>query len=110
MISALTRIPVSREVALTGEITLAGDVLPIGGLNEKIVAAQRAGFKIVLIPKENEKDLSELPKGARDGLEIRLVSTMDDVLSSTLKPARKPFQTRERSVSSDMDPGPAVAH
>jgi len=110
VISALTRIPVSREVALTGEITLAGDVLPIGGLNEKIVAAQRAGFKIVLIPKENEKDLSELPKGARDGLEIRLVSTMDDVVSSALQPVRKPFRTRDRSVSNDMDPGPAVAH
>ncbi len=110
LVSALTRIPVSREVALTGEITLAGDVLPIGGLNEKIVAAQRAGFKIVLIPKENEKDLSELPKGARTGLEIRLMSNVDDVLASVLKAPRKSFQSGKSAVAGDMEPGSPVAH
>jgi len=110
VVSALTRTPVSREVALTGEITLAGDVLPVGGLNEKIVAAQRAGFKIVLIPKENEKDLSELPKGAREGLEIRLVSNMDEVLRSTLKAIKRPLRPEMRPVVGDTDPSSPIAH
>ena len=72
---------------MTGEITLLGNVLPIGGLNEKVVAATRAGVKTVIIPKQNEKDLKELPDYVRQGVEFRLVETMDEVLEIALKPA-----------------------
>ncbi len=106
--SALTRVPVSREVALTGEITLGGEVLPIGGLNEKIVAARRAGFKLVLIPRENEKDLADLPKRAREGLDIRLVDTVEDVLSAVLKMPRKSLGLGERMAGDGS--GPAISH
>ena len=69
---------------MTGEITLRGNVLPIGGLNEKLVAAQRAGFRTVIIPKENEKDLAEIPEAVLDVLEIHMVETMDEVLKIAL--------------------------
>jgi len=80
MVSALTGIPVSRSVAMTGELTLRGRVLPVGGLNEKSVAALRAGVKTVIWPKQNEKDLEDLPEEVRQGLKIRLVESMDEVL------------------------------
>jgi len=110
-VSALTKIPISREVALTGEITLGGDILAIGGLNEKIVAAKRAGFRVVLVPRENEKDLKELPKGAREGLEIRLVENMDQVLAAALKAPRKSFRVGDESLEAGKpDAGPPVTH
>jgi ATP-dependent Lon protease len=84
IVSALTGIPVRRDVAMTGEITLRGRVLPIGGLKEKLLAALRGGLKIVLIPKENEKDLAEIPDNVKKGLEIVPVSTVDEVLSRAL--------------------------
>ncbi|HYQ95531.1 MAG TPA: endopeptidase La [Candidatus Eisenbacteria bacterium] len=86
LVSALTGVPTREDVAMTGEITLLGNVLPIGGLNEKVVAAKRAGVKTVIIPKLNEKDLQELPEHVRDELEFRLVETMDEVLEVALKP------------------------
>jgi len=111
LVSALTKIPISREVALTGEITLGGDILAIGGLNEKIVAAKRAGFRVVLVPRENEKDLKELPKGAREGLEIRLVENMDQVLAAALKAPRKSFRVGDESLEAGKpDAGPPVTH
>jgi len=85
MVSALTATPVRRDVAMTGEITLRGKVLPVGGLSEKIVAAQRAGVKMVIVPKKNSKDIKELPERAKHGVEIRLVSSQDEVLSIALK-------------------------
>ncbi len=84
VVSALTRIPVRREVAMTGEITLRGRVLPIGGLKEKALAAHRAFIKKLLIPKENEKDIPDVPKRIRDKLEIVLVDHMDQVLVHSL--------------------------
>jgi len=73
MVSALTQIPVRADVAMTGEITLRGEVLPIGGLKEKLLAAHRGGIKIVLIPEENRKDLAEIPKNILADLDIRPV-------------------------------------
>jgi ATP-dependent Lon protease len=84
IVSALTRKPVFRDVAMTGEITLRGRVLPIGGLKEKILAAHRGGIKKVIIPKENEKDLKDIPKSISKQMAIVLVEHMDEVLSHAL--------------------------
>ncbi|MFN9335627.1 MAG: endopeptidase La [Alphaproteobacteria bacterium] len=88
IVSVLTGIPVRRDVAMTGEITLRGRVLPIGGLKEKLLAAMRAGIKTVFIPKENEKDLADIPESVKKGLEINPVSHVDEVIMRAL--ARKP--------------------
>jgi ATP-dependent Lon protease len=84
IVSLLTNIPVSRKVAMTGEITLRGRVLPIGGLKEKLLAALRAGVTKVLIPKDNEKDLADIPQNVKDGMEIIAVSTAEEVLAHAL--------------------------
>jgi ATP-dependent Lon protease len=84
LISALTRRPVRRDVAMTGEITLRGRVLPIGGLKEKVLAAHRAGMKIFLAPKKNQKDLEEIPRDVQRDLRIVFVEHMDDVLPHAL--------------------------
>ncbi|MEH3047931.1 endopeptidase La [Sphingomonas adhaesiva] len=84
IVSTLTGIPVRKEVAMTGEVTLRGRVLPIGGLKEKLLAALRGGITTVLIPKENEKDLAEIPQNIRDGLRIVPVSHVDEVLALAL--------------------------
>nr|WP_047168206.1 endopeptidase La [Sphingomonas sp. Y57] len=84
IVSTLTGIPVRKEVAMTGEVTLRGRVLPIGGLKEKLLAALRGGITTVLIPKENEKDLVEIPTNIREGLKIIPVSHVDEVLSLAL--------------------------
>jgi ATP-dependent Lon protease len=81
---ALTRIPVKHDVAMTGEITLRGRVLPIGGLKEKVLAAHRAGIKTVCIPEDNEKDIREIPKAVLKALTIIPVSHMDQVLKIAL--------------------------
>lgn len=85
LVSALTDKPVRWDVAMTGEITLRGRVLPIGGLKEKLLGAQRAGIKIVLIPKDNEKDLKEVPKEITRGLKVIPVSHMDEVLQNAMR-------------------------
>ncbi|OQX03733.1 MAG: endopeptidase La [Thiothrix lacustris] len=95
MVSAMTRIPVRAEVAMTGEITLRGEVLPIGGLKEKLLAAHRGGIKLVLIPKENEKDLAEVPDNVKKGLEIRPVKWIDEVLALALEHAPIPLADDE---------------
>ncbi|MDE0213934.1 MAG: endopeptidase La, partial [Deltaproteobacteria bacterium] len=84
LVSALTRIPVYHDVAMTGEITLRGNVLPIGGLKEKVLAAHRGGIKTVLIPEENKKDIHDIPSTILKGVELVLVSHMDDVLKRAL--------------------------
>ena len=86
LVSALTGVPTRDDVAMTGEITLLGSVLPIGGLNEKVVAALRAGVREIILPKLNEKDLKELPDFVRNGVTFRLVETMDEVLEIALNP------------------------
>jgi ATP-dependent Lon protease len=84
MVSALLKIPVRRDIAMTGEITLRGRVLPIGGLTEKLLAARRGNIKHVLVPEENERNLKEVPLRVRKLLKIELVDHMDDVLRKAL--------------------------
>jgi ATP-dependent Lon protease len=91
MVSALTKIPVRADVAMTGEITLRGEVLPIGGLKEKLLAAHRGNVKIVLIPEENRKDLTEIPKNIRESLDIRPVRWVDQVLEAALERMPEPI-------------------
>ena len=85
LVSALCKVPVRKDVAMTGEITLRGRVLPIGGLKEKALAGHRGGVKKILIPKENEKDIREIPRKVRQGLQIVPVDHMDAVLRQALK-------------------------
>src|SRR5437764_1022836 len=102
LVSALTRVPTRKDVAMTGEITLRGKVLPIGGVKEKVLAAHRAGVKNIVLPKDNEKDLADIPKNVLDTLNVYMVQTMDEVLKIALTeplagripaaaPAGKPF-------------------
>jgi len=93
LVSALTKIPARRDVAMTGEITLRGKVLPIVGVKEKVLAAHRAGVTNIILPRDNEKDLADIPKNVLDALDLHLVSTMDEVLKIALAeplPARIP--------------------
>jgi ATP-dependent Lon protease len=90
IISAITEVPVNKDVAMTGEITLRGLVLPIGGLKEKLLAAHRAGITTVLIPIENKKDLVEVPKTILDSMKIIPVKNVDEVLKVALtKPLKR---------------------
>lgn len=104
LVSAMTGIPVRADVAMTGEITLRGDVLPIGGLKEKLLAALRGGIKEVLIPEENVKDLEEVPANVKEGLVIRPVKTIDQVLSFGLEHLPEPLPA---TISADL-PAPGM--
>lgn len=95
LISSLTGIPVRSDVAMTGEITLRGEVLPIGGLKEKLLAARRGGIKTVLIPFENTRDLEEIPSNIKDQLEIKPVRWIDEVLEIALQESLKGFSTEK---------------
>jgi ATP-dependent Lon protease len=97
IVSVLTGIPVRRDIAMTGEITLRGRVLPIGGLKEKLLAALRGGLKTVLIPKENEKDLAEIPDNVKRGLRIVPVATVDELLVEALTQPLTPLPWAEEA-------------
>ena len=99
MVSALTGIPVRADVAMTGEITLRGEVLPIGGLKEKLLAAHRGGIKIVLIPEENRKDLVEIPKTILDSLDVKPVRWVDQVLDLALERRPQPLAADDAAES-----------
>ncbi|WP_420554077.1 endopeptidase La [Neptuniibacter marinus] len=98
LVSVLTNIPVRADVAMTGEITLRGQVLPIGGLKEKLLAAHRGGIKTVLIPKENERDLKEIPDNIKADLDIKAVKWIDEVLDIALKYQPKPIEQEDGEV------------
>ena len=91
IISALTGIPVRADVAMTGEITLRGEILPIGGLKEKLLAARRGGISTVLIPKENARELVDIPANIKDEIDIRPVSSIDQVIDFALTEVPKPL-------------------
>ncbi len=95
IVSVLTNNPIRKDIAMTGEITLRGRVLPIGGLKEKLLAALRGGVKTVLIPKDNEKDLADIPENVKQGLEIIPVSTVDEVLKRALTRPLTPIEWSE---------------
>jgi ATP-dependent Lon protease len=110
MISALSGVPARRDVAMTGEITLRGKVLPIGGVKEKLLAAHRAGITTLIIPKDNEKDLADIPKGVLDSLKLYLVTSMDEVLKTALeRPLVSLPPTAEAAVDVD-EPSDARPH
>jgi len=95
IVSVLTQIPVRKDIAMTGEVTLRGNVLAIGGLKEKLLAALRGGIKTVLIPEENEKDLREIPDNVKEGLTIIPVSHVREVLKQALVRAPEPIEWDE---------------
>ena len=105
--SALSRIPVRRDIAMTGEITLRGKVLPIGGLKEKLLAAHRAGLFEVILPKENEKDLAEVPENLRSAMKLHLVDNMDQVLALALESPLPQIPETETTAMSPIATPPA---
>ncbi len=109
IISAITEIPVNKDVAMTGEITLRGLVLPIGGLKEKLLAAHRAGIKKVLIPMENKKDLTEVPKTILESMEIIAVKNVDEVLKIALTKSLKPVKWVEVEQLTENKAKPSVS-
>ena len=117
IVSVLTGIPVRRDIAMTGEVSLRGNAMPIGGLKEKLLAALRGGIKTVLIPKENEKDLAELPDNVKTGLEIIPVEHVSDVLKLALVSEPEPIEWDEaaeeaaaQALNKDSGGASAVAH
>jgi ATP-dependent Lon protease len=99
LISAFTGRRVRKEVCMTGEITLRGRVLPVGGIKEKVLAAHRAGLKVVIMPKKNDKDLVDVPKAAKQELKFVFVEDMDPVLAEALLPAEKPAKPARRAAA-----------
>jgi ATP-dependent Lon protease len=112
LVSALTKIPVRADVAMTGEITLRGEVLPIGGLKEKLLAAHRGGLTTIVIPQENEKDLAEIPKNIKSALDIKPVRWIDDVLKIALQhmPEPKPEAPAAADVPNKNEPEAVRPH
>src|SRR5215471_10187627 len=102
--SALSKIPVRRDIAMTGEITLRGKVLPIGGLKEKLLAAHRAGLFEAILPKENEKDLAEVPENLRNTMKLHFVENMDQVLAVALESALPQVPTETETIASITTP------
>ena len=108
LVSALTKVPVRSEVAMTGEITLRGRVLPIGGLKEKLLAAHRGGIETVIIPEENEKDLADIPRNVTESLSIKPVRWIDEVLDIALERPLTPVQSKvENEAKSTIEPAHA---
>jgi ATP-dependent Lon protease len=107
LVSALTGIPVRADVAMTGEITLRGEVLPIGGLKEKLLAAHRGGIKTVLIPSENEKDLVDMPENIKEKLVIKPVKWIDEILETALEQLPVPSEQSVTSSNKSKDEKPA---
>jgi len=96
LLSAVTKIPVHRDIAMTGEITLRGKVLPVGGIKDKVLAAARAGIMRVIVPAENERDLEDIPQDVRDRMEFNLVESMDEVVTLALDGTIVPLGAKEK--------------
>ena len=118
IVSVMTQIPVHRDIAMTGEVSLRGNAMPIGGLKEKLLAALRGGIKTVLIPEENAKDLAEIPDNVKKGLTIIPVSHVSEVLERALVRKPEPIEWDEaaeeaaaaqRAALASQSPG-AVTH
>ncbi len=92
IVSSITGVPVDKNIAMTGEVTLRGHVLAIGGLKEKLLAAHRAGIPKVIIPEDNKKDLVEIPKNILDNIEVKTVKTVDEVIKIALTQELKPVE------------------
>ena len=103
--SVLSKIPVRSDVAMTGEITLRGEVLKIGGLKEKLLAAHRGGIKMVLIPEGNVRDLKEIPDNIKDELDIRSVKWIDEVLEHALSCSPESLANKEKTSKKDKNTG-----
>jgi ATP-dependent Lon protease len=97
LVSLISQRPVKSDVSMTGEITLRGQVMPVGGIKEKVLAAHRSGLKTVILPKRNEGDLEDLPAEVRDQIKFIFVETIDDALAASLEPAPQPPTTKKRS-------------
>ena len=112
LVSALARVPVRTDVAMTGEITLRGKVLPIGGIKEKILAAHRAGIKTIIMPRDNEKDLADIPKNVLDAMNLYLVGSMDEVLKIALAgPLPAPLVSAEIAAAEvDVEADDTITH
>jgi ATP-dependent Lon protease len=111
LVSALARVPVRTDVAMTGEITLRGKVLPIGGIKEKILAAHRAGIKTIIMPRDNEKDLADIPKNVLDAMNLYLVGTMDEVLKIALAgPLPAPLVSEITAAEVDVEADDTITH
>jgi len=108
LVSVLTGIPVRADVAMTGEITLRGEVLPIGGLKEKLLAAHRGGIKLVLIPEENVKDLADIPDNVKNSIEIVPVRWIDKVLELALERTPTPLPPEEEAKAAAAPVGEAA--
>lgn len=114
IVSGLTRIAVRSDLAMTGEITLRGKILPVGGIKEKLLAAHRAGIKSLILPKDNEKDLADIPKKILDEFTIHLVEEMDEVLEISLVEAPLPLDDAHafdpRIPRETLEPGKSITH
>jgi ATP-dependent Lon protease len=111
LVSALARVPVRTDVAMTGEITLRGKVLPIGGIKEKILAAHRAGIKTIIMPRDNEKDLADIPKNVLDAMNLYLVGSMDEVLKIALAgPLPAPLVSEIAAAEVDVEADDTITH
>ncbi len=108
ILSAVTRIPIRKDLAMTGEITLRGKILPVGGIKEKLLAAYRAGITTILLPKENEKDLDDLPEEIRTVMEFHLVEDVDEVVRLTLEGAPSPMVPK--ALAPEAGTAPPTAH
>jgi ATP-dependent Lon protease len=104
LVSVLTKVPVRSEVAMTGEITLRGRVLPIGGLKEKLLAAHRGGITTVIIPEENKKDLADIPANVTSSLDIHAVRWIDEVLDIALEHPLRPAKSMVETAGEERAP------
>jgi ATP-dependent Lon protease len=110
LVSAFCGKPVRVDVAMTGEITLRGNVLPVGGIKEKVLAAYRAGIREIILPEENEKDLEEIPEDLRSELTFHLVDHMDEVLRGALVHGVEPGVTQAKGEADGSFDSPSLAH